>query len=187
MPFATRTFFAACAVVFGLAVAFAPPMAVQAQQLPTPQILVIDVNYVMANSTAMQSIQSQIEEDEGGLEQQMQDRERQLREEDEALSRQRSVLSSEAFEERRQQLEQQFADYQREFSQRLEGMDESYAQAVGEVELQLVRIADELASEFGANMVVPKSTLVLVHEDFDKTEQALQRLNERLPSVSVNR
>jgi len=180
-----RAFIAACA--FSLAVIFGQPGPAAAQQLPTAQILVIDLNYVMANSTALQGIQERLEQEQSGLEQQMQSREEQLREQDQALSRQRTVLSAEAFEERRQQLEQQFAQYQWEFAEKIEDMDETYAEAVGQIEFELVRIADELASEHGANMVVPKATLLLVHEDFDKTNQALERLNQRLPSVSLSR
>lgn len=116
----------------------------------------------------------------------MQEQERNLRAQDEALSQQRSELSDEDFEERRRTLEEEFSRYQRDFAERLEGMDETYAEAVGEVEVELLRIADELASESGANIVMPKSTLLLVHEDFDRTAQALERLNERLPSVSIS-
>lgn len=180
-----RALLAACA--FSLALLFGQPAPTVAQQLPTAQILVIDLNYVMANSTALQGIQERLEQEQSGLEQQMQQREEELREQDQALSRQRTVLSAEAFEERRQQLEQQFAQYQYQFAEQIETMDETYAEAVGQVEFELVRIADELASEHGANMVVPKSTLLLVHEDFDKTSQALERLNQRLPSVSLSR
>lgn len=182
-----RALLAAGTLALALSLAAAAPGPAVAQQLPTPQILVIDLNYVMSNSAAMQGIQRRLEEEQGGLEREMQQREQQLREQDQALSRQRTVLSSEAFEERRQQLEQQFAQYQWEFAERIEGMDETYAEAVGRVELELVRIADELASELGANMVVPKSTLLLVHESFDRTNQALERLNQRLPSVQLSR
>lgn len=157
-----------------------------AQELPTPKIMVIDLNYVMSNSTAMQGIQNQVDEAEAELESQMQEQEGNLRAQDEALSQQRAELSDEAFEERRRKLEEEFAQYQRQFAERVEGMDETYTEAVGEVEVELLRIADELASEAGANMVMPKSTLLLVHEDFDRTEEALERLNERLPSVSID-
>lgn len=187
MVSAYRAFLAACSLAVMLGLAVAAPLPAAAQQLPTPQILVIDINYVMSNSTAMQGIQSQLEEEQGGLEREMQQREEQLREQDQALTRQRSVLSSEAFEERRQQLEQQFSEFQWEFAEKIEGMDETYADAVGQIEFELIKIADELASEHGANLVMPKSTLLLVHEDFDKTNQALERLNERLPSVSLQR
>lgn len=158
---------------------------VASQELPAPRVMVIDLNYVMANSTAMQGIQNQVDEEESQLERQMQERENELRQQDEALSQERGQLSAEVFEERRRQLEAEFAQYQREFAERLEAMDENYAEAVGEIEVTLLRIADELASEHGANMVMPKSTLLLVHEDFEKTQAALERLNERLPSVSI--
>ena len=163
----------------------APLCSGMAQELPTPRIMVVDLNYVMANSSAMQGIQNQVDAEESALEQQMQERENQLRQQDEALQQERGQLSAEDFEERRRALEAEFAQYQREFAQRLEEMDESYAEAVGEVEVTLLRIADELASEYGANVVMPKSTLLLVHEDFEKTEEVLKRPNERLPRVEV--
>jgi len=165
--------------------AIGAPVPALAQELPTPRILVIDLSHVMTNSTAMQGIQNQVEERQAELERQMQERESELRKADEALSQERGELSDEAFEERRRELETEFAQYQRQFAEQLESMDEIYAEAVGEVEVELLRIADELASEYGANMVMPKSTLLLVHEDFNKTDEALEQLNKRRPSVSI--
>ena len=179
-----------CSSVIGVSLALGvtsvASVPLSAQELPAPKIMVIDLNYVMTNSTAMQGIQNQVDEAEAELESQMQEQGRNLRAQDEALSQQRSELSDEDFEERRRTLEEEFSRYQRDFAERLEGMDETYAEAVGEVEVELLRIADELASESGANIVMPKSTLLLVHEDFDRTAQALERLNERLPSVSIS-
>ena len=118
--------------------------AATAQELPTPRIMVIDLNYVMTNSTAMQGIQNQVDEAESALESQMQEQESELRTQDEALSQQRGELSDQDFENRRRQLEEEFGQYQRQFAERLEGMDETYAEAVGEVEVELLRIADVL-------------------------------------------
>jgi Skp family chaperone for outer membrane proteins len=56
---------------------------------------------------------------------------------------------------------------------------------MGEIHKALLSVAAEIAEELAADLVLSKSALVLVSPSFDITDDALKRLNERLPSVSL--
>lgn len=175
---------AAAFFAIALMVSMVPAFAQDAS--PTPKIFVVDLQRIMQESAAMQGLREEAQGKRSEMEQQLQEQEQGLRQEDEALSRQRTVLSSEAFEEKRSQLEQKFSQFQSEASTEMSRLDEAYSEAVGEVEYTVVKISDEIASERGANMVIPKSTLLLVHDDFEITDEVLSRLDEQLPSVSMS-
>ncbi|MFC4351491.1 OmpH family outer membrane protein [Fodinicurvata halophila] len=175
------------ASAFSLLVIIGSATQVTAQDAPpTPSILVVDLQQVMRESVAMKGLREEAEAKRSEMEQKLQEQEQSLREEDEALSRQRTVLSSDAFEEKRSQLEQKFGQFQSEANTEMGRLDEAYSEAVGEVEYTVVKISDAIASERGANMVIPKSTLLLVHDDFEITDEVISRLNEQMPSVSMS-
>ncbi|WP_040487470.1 OmpH family outer membrane protein [Fodinicurvata sediminis] len=162
------------------------PQATAQDEMPTPKILVVDLQQVMREAEAMKGLREEAEGLRSEMEQELQQQEQSLREEDEALSRQRTVLSQDAFEEKRGQLEQKFSQFQSSANTEMGRLEEAYSEAVAEVEFTIVRISDDIAGERGANMVIPKSTLLLVGDDFEITEEVTTRLNEELPSVSLS-
>lgn len=185
MPLFSR-FSTLTAVAFAALLVVLPAQQVAAQdELPTAKIVVVDLKQIMQEAEAMKGLREEAEEKRSEMEQRLKEQEQGLREEDEALSRQRTVLSSEAFEEKRSQLEERFGQFQQEANTEMGQLEEAYSEAVSEVEYTVVKISDDIASEVGANMVIPKSTLLLVHDDFEITEEVLERVNEELPSIAL--
>ena len=162
----------------------AAPVAAQ-QRLPAPVIMVVDTQLVMRDSTAVKDLQQQAEAQRTRLEQQAKSQEEGLRTESQDLTRQRTVLSAEAFAQKRQQLEQKYAKFQYDISSKLDELDARYGRGISQVEVELIKIADQLASESGANMVIPKTTLLLVHKDFEVTSEVLSRLNRTMPKMPL--
>ena len=48
----------------------------------------------------------------------------------------------------------------------------------------MAEVAKEIADERGINLILLKATIVLASRELDITEDALQRLDQRLPSVN---
>ena len=161
------------------------PLPVAAQQPPSPVIIVIDMQEVLRKSTAVQDVQKQIEQTRSTYQSELQQKEKELREADQELSRQRTILSSDAFAEKRRQLEEQLAGFQRDIGARKQALEKSFAQGMRQIEGRLIKIADDIAAERGANLVLPKSNVLLVHPDFEATDEALKRLNSALPSMKL--
>ena len=149
------------------------------------RIAVIDMQTIMSESKAVQSIQKQIDTQREQYQSDLQRRERELREANEALARERSVLSQDAFRQKRRRLEEQVTELQREIQRSKRQLDRNYSQAMRQVQDQLVQIVRDLATQQDIDMVLGKATVVIVRPRLDLTDRALKRLNAELSSVDV--
>lgn len=151
----------------------------------TPKIAVIDMQKIMRDSEAVQSIQRQIEQQRSEYQEKLRQKEQQLRTADEELTRQRSVLSSDAFQKKRRELEEQVGTLQRDIQSSKRQLDQNYSKAMKSVQQKLVEIVGDIASKRNLDMVIGKTTVVLVKPELDITDAALERLNATVTSVDV--
>ena len=160
-------------------------LTARAQAAEKPTIAIIDMQRILTESAAVQGMQSQIEEMRSDYQGELRKREEALRAQDQELARQRTVLSTDAFTRKRQELEQEVAAIQREIQSRRRELDSIFGQAMNQVRVALVEIVQEIAQERGADMVLTKATVVLVKPELEITDEALERLNERLPTIPL--
>ena len=172
-----------------LAVGLAPllwtavPTALHAQELAPPVLAVIDLQKVRRDSIAVQALSKRIAEQKVRHQDELREQERALREADQELARQRSILSPEAYAKKRGELEVRIASLQRGARARKRGLDKIFAQGMAQVQAELTEVAKEIAKEWGLDLVLTKTTVVLVRPKFELTEEVLRRLNARLPDL----
>ncbi len=152
---------------------------------PEPKIVIIDMQRILRDSTAVNALQDNIESQRMAYQEELRSREERLRESEQQLVRDRASLDPEKFAQRRLELEQTIEEAQREIQQNRLRLDRSFSDGMREVQLQVIRIADQIADERGANLVLEKSTVLLSHPDFEITEETLRRLNETLPQLDL--
>ncbi|MEE8453276.1 MAG: OmpH family outer membrane protein [Limibaculum sp.] len=164
-----------------------PWMAVQtaprAQELAPPVLAIIDVQKVLRELTAVKALSIRIEERKAKHQNELREQERALREADEELARQRSILSPEAYAKKRGELEQRIAALRREARNRKRGLDKIFTQGMTRVQAELAKVAKEIAEERGLDLILSKATVVLVKPKFELTQEAVRRLNARLPDL----
>src|SRR3546814_8298245 len=92
-----------CLVLLCLLVA-SVPVAVQAQTQKTPAatVVVINTQRIFRDAAALKAVRQQIDQYRAGLKPAIAQQEDALRKEDQELAKQRSVLTPEVFEQRRQ-------------------------------------------------------------------------------------
>ncbi len=156
-----------------------------AQDPGSPIFAIIDIQKVLRESTAVKSLSRSIEERKGEYQAELRTEEQALREADQELARQRSILSAEAYAQKRSELEQKVATLQREARKRKRGLEKLFANGMGRVQNEMAKIAKEIAEERGLDLILSKATVVIVKPKFEITEEAVQRLNERLPDVPL--
>ncbi len=172
------------AIIIGFVVF--PALAQAQSEAGKPAIIgVLDTQKVLRDSIAMRSLSQQIEERRNSFQEELRQQEDALRSADQELARQRSILSAEAFAEKRSQLEQQVSSLQRQVQTRRKELDRVYGQAVKQVQGALVSIAQKIASERELDLVLPKTAVVLVRNDMEITDEVVRRLNETLTEVTV--
>jgi len=185
MPSLTRLYTAlALLAVVSTTVAVAPASA-QTDTMTSPTIAVLDTQKVMEKSKAVQSIQEQIGQRRSEYQNQLSQKEQQLREENKKLEQQRSVLSAEAYQKKKKQLEKRIQNIQGDVQSQKKGLQKVYNRAMNEVKKELVEIVGNIAEERGIDLVVNKSAILLVRRQMEITGDALDALNSKLKTVNV--
>src|SRR5690606_17104868 len=158
----------------------------QAQKLPPTVAAVIDYQRVMRDAAAAQSIREQIEARRRAYQEEISKEEQRLHEADKAFAEQRSVLSPEAYAEKRRDFEQEVAEVQRLVQERRRELDRTAAAALNEVKQALIEIVTSIAEERGFNLVLSSSEVLFFSRSLDRTEEGLAKLDDRLPDVRLS-
>jgi Skp family chaperone for outer membrane proteins len=162
-------------------------MAVQtaprAQELAPPVLAIIDVQKVLRESTAVKALSKRVEKQKVQHQDELREQERDLRKADQELARQRSILSPEAYAKKRGELEKRVGTLQRAARNRKRKLGKIFTQGMARVQAELGNIAREIAEERGIDLILSKATVVLVKPKFEITQEAVRRLNARMPDL----
>ncbi len=158
-----------------------PAMAQDARGLG---VVVIDTQRIYREAAAVKGLQKKVDDQRSSYQKELRQKEETLRGADQELARQQTVLSPEAFAERRRDLEQQVAKLQGEVQSRRKDLEKEFALGMKQVQAALVDISREIAEERKSDLVIEKSAVVLVRPELEITQEALNRLNQRLPEVA---
>lgn len=161
------------------------PGVAEAQQLPTTVAAVIDYQRILRDAAAARSIREQIEVRRKAYQEEIGKEEQRLHEADKAFAKQRSLLTAEAFAEKRREFEREVAEVQRLVQERRRELDDASAQALNEVKTALIEVVTSIAEERGFNLVLPSSEVLFFSRKIDLTEEVLTKLDARLPDVRV--
>jgi Skp family chaperone for outer membrane proteins len=155
------------------------------QQLPATVAAVIDYQRILRDAAAARSIRKQIETRRKAYQSEISQEEQRLHEADKEFARQRSLLTPEAFAEKRRAFEEDVGEVQRLVQQRRRELDQVAEAALNEVKTALIDIVTGIAEERGFNLVLPSSEVLFFARKIDLTEEVLAKLDARLPDVTV--
>ncbi len=146
---------------------------------------IVDIQALLRDSKAGKSIQKQME----GLEKTFRDdvakQEKDLRAADEQLGRQRTVLSQEAFEAKRIELQKQIAEAQGKVQEKKRILDTAFGKAVEQVQTKAVQIIAKVAEAKKLLLVMPRTQVILAENSMDLTAGVLTKLDAELDYVKV--
>ncbi len=162
-----------------------PGETAHAQQLPATVAAVIDYQRILRDAAAARSIREQIELRRKAYQEEISKEEQRLHEVDKAFAKQRSLLSPDAFADKRREFEAEVAEVQRLVQERRRALDSVSAEALNEVKKALIEIVTGIAEERGFNLVLPSSEVLFFARSIDLTEEVLAQLDANLPQVAV--
>jgi outer membrane protein len=146
---------------------------------------IVDIQALLRDSKAGKSIQKQME----GLQKTFRDdvakQEKDLRAADEQLGRQRTVLSQEAFEAKRLELQKEIAQAQGKVQEKKRILDTAFGKAVEQVQNKAVQIIAKVAEQKKLLLVIPRTQVVLAENSMDLTQTVMSDLDKDLTSVKV--
>jgi Skp family chaperone for outer membrane proteins len=163
----------------------APANEALAQKLPPTVAAVIDYQRILREAAAARSIRDQIEVRRKAYQEEISKEEQRLHEADKEFAKQRSLLTAEAFTEKRREFEQEVAEVQRMVQERRRALDNVAAVALNQVKEALIEVVTSIADERGFNLVLPSSEVLFFARRIDLTEEVLAKLDSRLPDVRV--
>lgn len=151
----------------------------------TPSIGIVDVQKVLRESQASNSLRPQIEKLRKDYQSSVRKREAELRKASQELQRQRAILSPQAFAKRRNEYEEKARKAQVDFQQRKRQLDNAYGSAMRGIQKAMVVAAAKVAEERNFDIVLPKSLVLLADQKLDITGEVLRRIDKSLPSVAL--
>jgi outer membrane protein len=172
----------------------APPPPTQAPPpapapLPTAQnltVMVVDVQALLQNSKAAKMVRSQIEQKRGEYTKEISHQEEVLRAERDALQRQQASLSPESLNQKGRDFQQKVNDLERNVQGKRQALEKSNGDAVQKIQEEMLKIIADIAKQRKANLVFQRTDLVLFDQAFDVTDEVLQKLDEQMPTLTVN-
>ncbi|HEV2562204.1 MAG TPA: OmpH family outer membrane protein [Rhizomicrobium sp.] len=191
--FAARAAKAASVLAFTAAISFAPAALAQGgqtppaggQATPAPKILVIDRAAILRVSKVGQDIVRQVNGYTVAAEKEFKAQSDGLRKEGQALQQQVAILSPDVKAQKIRAFEVKQAAFQQKIEQRQGLIQGGVLKARQQVEAALGPILQGIMSERGANLLLDRNAVVLGTVDVDITRTAVQRLDQKMPSVKV--
>ncbi len=157
-----------------------------AQSAGSPVILIVDMAKIRREADAVQLLQRDVDQRRSAYRSELQQREQELRKAGADLNRQRTILSAEAFTQRRKALEKRAATMQQEAKERRRVIEALFKKGMGQVQKHVEEILRDIAKDRQADLVLTKALVALVKPEMEITQQALDRLNGELPEVTLD-
>jgi Skp family chaperone for outer membrane proteins len=148
-------------------------------------IIVVDLQRILREAAAVQALQQQLGNAREAFQAEIRQREEELRRLDQELARERPTLPPEVYTERRQDLAEQLAALQSAVQERRRQLDQAMNEGMRQVQSELLPVLQQITEEHGADLMLAKTSIVLVRPELEVTDDALARLNARLPTVTV--
>lgn len=167
-----------------------PPAAAPAPAAPTPPtnlaVIVVDVQALLQNSKAAKMVREQIEGKRAEYAKEISHQEEVLRTERDTLQRQQASLSAEQLNTKGREFQAKVNELDRDVQAKRQALERSNADALQKIQEVMVKIITDIAKDRKANLVFQRSELVLFDQGFDVTDQVLQKLDEQMPTLTVN-
>ncbi len=149
-------------------------------------VAVLDVQAILRNAKAVKSIREQITKFGSSFEEEIEKERAEIRKANQELARQRTILSPEAFAEKRRKFEKRVVEVQRLVQKRQRELDKTRNLAMGVVNKAYTEIVSKVANENNLAVIVRKAQTAYSVKALDITSEILTRLDKKLPTVKVS-
>lgn len=148
-------------------------------------IAVVDIQALLRDSKAAQSIESQLATIRKNFQTEVETEEKKLRDQEKAIMDQKASLKEEELKTKVQAFQKEVQASQKKVQDKKAKLDKALATAIGKLRTAIVKDVAEIGEKNNLDMVLARTDVVIVSKDLDITAQVLERINKDLPSVSV--
>lgn len=166
-----------------------PPPAASASPATAPMpltVLVVDVQALLQNSKAAKMVRGQIEQKRNEYTKEISHEEETLRAERDSLQRQQASMSADVLNQKGREFQQKVNDLERNVQGKRQALEKSNGEALSKIQEQMLKIISDIAKDRKVNLVLQRADLILFDQSFDVTDEVLQKLDEQMPTLTVN-
>lgn len=167
-----------------LTAAFFLPQPAQAEE--GLKIAVVDMQFVMQQSTAGKSVRDKLDKQREKYMKQIKAKEDELLSMEEELKRQRGVAKPEEFDKKRAEFEKQISAAQAEANKLKASLERAYNDAMTKLRGETAKIIADVAKAQGVSVVLSRQSVVLAEKSLDITPQVVESLNKTLKDIPVS-
>lgn len=149
-------------------------------------IAVVDIQKIMQEAKAAKHVKNEIQKKRDGYQASIKKQEDELRAAEKKLVEQRSLLSPEAFQEKKEEFKKKLLKVQRDVQNKRADLDKVLKDSLGEIRGKVISIIDNLSKAKGFDMAIPRSQILHADNSLDITNDVLDKLNKELPKVKTS-
>ncbi len=170
------------ALVIGAVLPLGPVLA---EKLPPAVIAIIDSQKILRDAVAAKDVRSQLRTIRATFQKELTGEEEKLREEEQQLLRQRSILSTEAFDAKREEFERKVTAVQRGMQDRNRALQSILADANKKIVRAVYDIVAGMVESRGFNIVLDRAQTVFLVEGVDISADVITELDKKLPTIPI--
>lgn len=146
---------------------------------------VVDVDKLMIESAAGKSIQKQLEDRREAFKKEFAQKEDELGEANKKLVEEKTTLSPEDFEKKRQAFESRLLETKKKLQKSRNSLDVGEAKAISELQKQIVMVTSDIADKEGYDIVFMRESVVIFDKDLDITPAVMKALNDKVKEIKL--
>jgi outer membrane protein len=178
-----RVVAAACVLSLAPAMSHVTPAIAQSQ--PEIVIGVVDFDLIMNESKAGKSIKSQYDQKKSAFDADYEQKRKAFKDDEQKLGAQRSTLSADEFGKKVDELDAKGKAIEKSLAQTKQALDANLKKAVSQIRSALLEIVADIAKKRNLTLVLNKADIILAADAYDFTDEAMKRLDAKLPSVKL--
>ena len=150
------------------------------------KIAIVDIQYILENSLAIQSIKKEIEMISQEIQKDMSKKEAELKKIEESLIKKRDSLKEEDFNMEVNSFNTKVSEAQKDIQNKKTRLEQAHSKAVGKVYETTIEIITNLSKKKNFNLVIPTAQILFAKDNFNITSEIITELNNKLQLVRVN-
>ena len=148
------------------------------------KIIIVDINSLIANSKAGQSIKSKLKEEKDSLVKQFKKKEEDLKKQEQKLVSQKNVLSEEEFRIKVKTLNEKINLYKKEIKTKLDEVAKNRNKRVSILLEAINELLIDYSTKNSITLVVDKKYTIISKNEIDLTNVILDSLNEKIKKIN---
>jgi outer membrane protein len=153
--------------------------------MAAPNIAVVDVEKILAESKAAQSLQKQIQAKKESFQKEFSEKEKQLKATETALMGEKEKLSAEEFGKKRKAYEEKIIETRKLFQKRRTALESGLDKAMGQLRKSIIEATTSIADEKKYDVVLTRESVLIAGKSLDITADVLAKLDASLSDIQL--